>query len=818
MSGYSNVRYVGRARLSWLVFLFSAALAAPLQAAECLGSLTIRLQLTAARLGPLAVSPDCIDGLPDPLGLIYWTYSPIRGQVGNGGLTVTLGEGARAIGVFWPSPILYDQNGGQFGYETQPQAQDRARSAASGVRFGLRVDGRFYWLDDPALVHRTRYADTRSLRLHQEVVLPDVALEALIESFVLPDRDVLIQNVRITNHGMARRVELVHYENLTPTDLALPLATSSIGDTVLDYPIETVRISDRAIEHGAVHVPVAFALGGQPHPDRRMAGVDTSAVSDGASVTVNDRSLSVGFSPLPLPDAYAAATRGHWLPIAQVVGPANAAQAWDLDLAPNTSATVRVVNAAGPTASAALERMQSTLSEEVVAQRETVDRYWWQWTERAQRRPNFARMPVTQRPALEALFWRSLLVLGMNLDRTSGLLSAGAFRQPPYGHAWPRDTSITAYILGALGYREEARRALRGTAALQRPDGGFGGASYNNGTPWPLNEGLPLTYFGGQVDGTGLFVWAVLQHYLQWNDADFLRDLWPSIRKAGDFMRVWADPGNGGHLASNEEDRFLPGQTIAGDVAVIMGLEAAIEIAARLGETADPAWAERAREIRAALVPNYWREEPGYFAWLTNPLIGGEYQFEQDPSFDPILWDHTSLMWPGRVFAPPSDHAGKTARHMDFFWSRMWDGPPGERLVTEPYNTGLGWFATSLSELEDQGLLRNGRERARVVMTWLARHAAPETNLIGEVTTLDRDYPQSYGAPHSWAHAFAMQGMLAAWPESARPDDSGSGLIRLSGAGGGGRLEWIELALLTLILALRRWILLLKHWSEVQHG
>lgn len=759
---------IGRAQAAALsLCLFAADIPMHAAQAACTGSLVIRLQLGGVHAGPIGAGPDCVSGTPDALGLIYWTYSPIRGQVGNGGLTATLAHGARTIGLFWPSPILYDHTGGQLNYETQPNAPERARSPASGLRYGVRVEGRFVWLDDARLVQRTRYAGMRSLRLIQNTEIADLNLAVQVESFVDPASDVLVQILRVTDRsGTERQVELVHYENLTPTELALPFVTSSVSDTALEQPAETVRVDAQALEHGALGVPATFALGADPLPSRRMAGVDTTALSDGASVTVNGQTLRVGPVPLALPDAYTAATEGRWLPVTTVVGPANAAQVWDLSLAPHGTAEVRLVLAAAPSPESARRSLTQALSKTADAQRVAADAHWLSWTSRVRRTPDFAAMPEQSRERLEGLFWRSLLVLGMNLDRNTGLLSAGAFRQPPYGASWPRDTSVTADIIGRLGYINEARRALMGTAALQKPDGGFGGNNYNNGTPWPFNEGLPLTYFGGQVDGTGWFVWAVARHHEQTGDLDFLRTLWPNVRKAADFMTAWRDPANGGHLASNEEDRFLPGQTIAGDVAVTLGLRAAAEIATRLGDTADARWRQRADEIEASIVPNYWREDPGYFAWLTTPVLGGEYRFEQDPTFDPIMWDHSNLMWPGRLFAPPSEHAAKTARHMDFFWRRMWEGTPGDKLVTEPYNTGLGWFATSLADLQDQGLLADGRSRARIVMQWLAKNAAPETHVIGEVTTLDRDYPQSYGAPHSWAHAFAIQGMLAAWPDS----------------------------------------------------
>ncbi|SFF27267.1 Glucoamylase (glucan-1,4-alpha-glucosidase), GH15 family [Fontimonas thermophila] len=768
--------------------------------AACTGSLAIRLYAAGAHLGPFAAGEGCVAGIPDALGLIYWTYSPIRGQVGNGGLTVTLAEGARLIGVFWPSPILYDHNGGAFGYETQPQAPDRGRGAASGVRYGIRDGERFVWLDDARFVQRTRYAGARSLRLLQEVSIPELDAAVTIESFVDPRHDVLVQHLRITDtSGRARNLALVHYENLTPTDLALPLTTSTISDTVIDAPLEQVTVTANGIEHGALGVPVAFIWDAQPQPAQRMAGLDTSALSDGVAVTVNGLPLATGTLPANAPDAYTAATGNRWLPVTQVIGPANAAQQWPLALPAGGSAEVTVYAAAGSTAAAARDALRAVRGTALAELRATVDAHWWTFTERAARRPALAAEAPADAERLERLFWRGLLVLGMNLDRGTGLLSAGAFRQPPYGASWPRDTAVTAYILGELGYRQEAQRALLGTAALQRPDGGFGGASYNNGAPWPFNEGLPLTYFGGQVDGAGWFVWSAQQHYARTQDRAFLQAIWPSVRKAADFLAAWRDPGNGGHLASNEEDRFLPGQTIAGDVAVIMGLRAAGALATVLGETPAPGWAQRADDIEASLAPNYWRPDPGYFAWLTTPLLGGEYPLTADPSYDPIMWDHSNLIWPGRLFAPPHADAHKTAQHMDYFWSLMWEGEPGGRLLTEPYNTGLGWFATSLSGLEDQGLLADGRARARIILRWLAQHAAPETALIGEVTTLDRLYPQSYGAPHSWAHAFAIQGMLAAWPQTADAPRPGDG-----SPASGGALMPLTLGVLALLAGIAR--------------
>lgn len=739
-----------RLRRSAVAALAALVLATPLSAPVD----ALEAAAGACRAGP--VDPSSGEGVPQPTELIWWSHTPVRAQVGNGRLTATLDEDGRVIGLLWPNATIFDHTGGALGFQASPQWQDGGMSPAAGLRWGVRVDGRFSWLGDrgweSTISYRSDDSNVAVIRAYH--ARWDVAVD--IEVTVATDADVLAQRVVVRDlRGEPRDVQLVWYENLTPTERALPLATSSISDTLLEPEAEFARVDDATIVHSSAGVDAAFALGGKG-ADAAIVGVDTCGA--GRGVSVEGERVSVD-APVVV-DAYDASVSGRFTAFQQASGRVNGALAWNLSLSPGGSSALEAYLAAAPDVRGVRELFERAVRQGFSAIAAAADRHWRRWVARA-RVPDAADLPASDRDLILRLIRRGLIVLGMNIDPVTGAMSAGAFRQPPYGHSWPRDNAVSAVIMLRAGFRKLARRMLRFTASLQRPDGSFGGASYPTGYPWPLHEGLPLTYFGGQADGTGLFVWSVWDHFRHTRDRRFLEEMWPHIKAAADQMVAWRDP-NGSHLASNEEDRILPGETIAGDAAFATGLFAAARVARTLGIDAPEAWSQRASEIIDALVPNYWVRDPGYFAWLTNPVVGGPYVVSADPGYDEMMWDHNTVVWPGKLL--DEREPDKLRAHYDHVWREMWTGRPGRKLAIEPYNTGLAWLAMAYAELDARGILRDGKRRAATILTWVARHAAP-TGIIGEVTTLDRPYPQSYASPHSWAHAFFIQAAVTTWME-----------------------------------------------------
>jgi hypothetical protein len=165
------------------------------------------------------------------------------------------------------------------------------------------------------------------------------------------------------------------------------------------------------------------------------------------------------------------------------------------------------------------------------------------------------------------------------------------------GHADPWNHIEAAMGLSIGGRRAEAERAYRWLADLQQPDGAWLAAYF-------AEDSAPVTHV--ETNYVGYIATGVWHHYVIYRDMRWLRQMWPVVRKAIDFVCnlqsrhgeiYWAQDHNG-----VSRDALLTGCS-----SLYKSLECAALIAARLGHD-NRAWLA----ARGAL-GNALRERPERF-------------------------------------------------------------------------------------------------------------------------------------------------------------------------------------------------------------
>lgn len=143
------------------------------------------------------------------------------------------------------------------------------------------------------------------------------------------------------------------------------------------------------------------------------------------------------------------------------------------------------------------------------------------------------------------LHQRSCTVLKMGQCREEGRPFGQILASMPPGHwniAWVRDGAYSIAGLAAWGLLEEARAGLK---FMLDADAGhyrqysINGHEYGIGVPYRISV---CRYFGGgreesdgeppniEIDGFGLFLWALAEYWKASHDQEFLSHYWPTVR------------------------------------------------------------------------------------------------------------------------------------------------------------------------------------------------------------------------------------------------------------------------------------------------
>ncbi len=166
------------------------------------------------------------------------------------------------------------------------------------------------------------------------------------------------------------------------------------------------------------------------------------------------------------------------------------------------------------------------------------------------------------------------------------------------GHSDPWDHVEAAMGLSVGGEREAAARAYRWLVQTQLGDGswwaGYRGAEVDNGERRETNF---VAYFA-----TG--VW---HHYLITGDVEFLREMWPSVERAIDFV-LFLQTGHGDiHWAVDADDSAREDALVTGCSSIYKSLECAHNVAVTLDHPR-PEWLRARARLGEAL-----RDKPERF-------------------------------------------------------------------------------------------------------------------------------------------------------------------------------------------------------------
>ncbi len=260
--------------------------------------------------------------------------------------------------------------------------------------------------------------------------------------------------------------------------------------------------------------------------------------------------------------------------------------------------------------------MHTTLNSDPPSDLKATESYWTNYVKSA-------RQIITGKTEIDELYRRSLLVFAlMRNKRTGALLAAPEIdesftRCGRYAYCWGRDAAFITGALDKCGLSDEAEAFYRWAATVQDENGGWQQRYYTDGNLAPS--------WGLQIDEGGSVIWGILQHYKAAGKKEFLRDMWPAVKKGVEFLLGYMDAETGLPWLSFDlwEERL--GEHAYSSAAVCAGIEAGAEIADLLGEASvlSASWRESALKLRGAIMKNFWKPEWNRFVRSVRVKLNG---------------------------------------------------------------------------------------------------------------------------------------------------------------------------------------------------
>jgi hypothetical protein len=690
-------------------------------------------------------------------------YGPtaINAQSGNQSLTVAFDRRGTITVFRWPRPSYYNQ------VQYHTTGRDRPRFGAAeneGAFLGLRVrtadDTRTCWLRDWETDQRYDTEDSDAVRTtHRE---PALGLTATVRDVVASDEDVLVRDVTVARSADSpvQSATLLAFANF---DLAVSktawgplqdLERRIAGTRARYHPDASAVVFSKSGVDGSTDTrqEVAVAVGFDGPADEWQVGVDAGTTRTGSDSPVSDRR-----------DAYAAATCDPLPGNLLVEGVPTALLARELTFTDDeASETVRFA-AAGPvsearrTLAAARERDPDAVRAE--------KREWFEHVLRS------APLPNTDDETVRAVARRALLTLVTNYDPKSGAVVASIASQSPYAQDWPRDGAFVNHVLDLVGRSDWVRKRNRWYASLQEQSGlkVLGSAIVPAGT-WAMNyyaDGVEAGPIPWEIDQTAYAVWTLWDHYRVTGATDYLREVYPAIRRTADFLVNFRDPDTGLHRRAHEDDNLLPTRTVLGASAVWLALDSAVKAARALDEARDRARFESRRdELADAIETHLWNPEVGAYSRglglidriLEHPLVPDALRAL--PLIPGARGDPT-IYWPAGFGQFQSD---RMRRHLEHVWDAV------EPSFGEPEagdrTSGLYETKALVALAKAWGDDPERMTRVRDGIQWVAhQHATPDTHVLGEAWIReDGDVVSVVSQPHTLTGLLFYIASLEAFP------------------------------------------------------
>ena len=387
--------------------------------------------------------------------------------------------------------------------------------------------------------------------------------------------------------------------------------------------------------------------------------------------------------------------------------------------------------------------------------------------------------PTSEARGLVDLYARSLLVLEQLTDRQTGATIAAPEFDPDfeqsggYGFVWPRDLAYVVLSFLAAGRVDLVPPALRWLAREQAPEGLWLQRYWTDGSLAP-SWGLH------QVDETGVVVFAYEAAWRALGDPALDRELWPSARAAGDFLRSFVDPETGLPLPSVDLWEQSDGQHSYTAAATYGGLAACAAMAERHEPVLADGYLAAANRMRGAIEEHLWSDRHGRYLrtrWVARTDEHGE---EPPAIFDRRLRYPTravrsadredarvdssllGLAWPFRAVDPGSPRMLSTIAAVERELALADGGVL--RHEEDDYAGGNPWLISTLWLGLAKRLLGDEAGLQRALEYALARET--ELGLLSEQVTRTGD--PAWVVPLGWSHAMLV---LAARPELASVRD-----------------------------------------------
>ncbi|MHB8328169.1 MAG: hypothetical protein ACYDD6_00835 [Acidimicrobiales bacterium] len=203
---------------------------------------------------------------------------------------------------------------------------------------------------------------------------------------------------------------------------------------------------------------------------------------------------------------------------------------------------------------------------------------------------------------------------------------------------------------------------------------------YGDGKP-----GGPIPY---EIDETGFGAYTLWDHarYLSADaSGPYLREVYPAIARAANWLSSCVDQTNGLQCPANEDDSFTPLQTLHGAGPTLLGLRSAIAAASALGDMSPEVmlWRQRITALTGAIdnlfdpVHNAYEEQAGATSAVPVSYTDGGWLLwpvQLHPFSDPRMQGEAAAVWSamlGSFSGSSGGYEGKALLGVCAAWSPL---------------------------------------------------------------------------------------------------------------------------------------------------
>lgn len=605
--------------------------------------------------------------------------APEQGVIGNSQMLATIGKNGELRHLFWPT-IDYPQH---------------ILGSLPGIFYSTKNANKFGWLTDFPWKSEQKYVENTNILL-TTFKNSEAELNVFSTDFVLPDENVLVRHFLFRNMSVNDVFLRFFYYN----DLAL-------SETDIDDAAYYVQKQDALIHYKRNFY---FLYGGT----RQSIGHQCGVHGEGSDA---------------FNDVYDSELSGGSLVLYDGIRAVNSCLSWDIgSLQSSQEKNLTVLIAMGSNEEKVLDLLAKNRHVQNDELLNRTEEYWKTWIN------NFKHNFKDE--TLNRLVKRSLLVLKLLSDKNHGGIIAAPCMSPEYRFCWPRDATYVAYAFDRCGFHQESEKFYKWCKRAQEPEGGL----YQR---YFIEAKIRGPTWSSQIDEIATVIWGIGKHFNLTKDQEFLKTLWPMIKKAANFISSIIDPKTS--LITSVglwEERF--GSHTYSNAAVYNALKTSSVLAKVLDEnTYSEKWDISAEKIRKSLLTLSWDSLKGYFIKTVKP---------RDEALDISV---VGLSFPFEVLLAQDNMMQKTALKLEEIFNYEVGGIG--RYSGDLYYGGNPWILSTLwlgLYYEKLGNI-NALEK---IVDWTINHAT-ELDLLSE--QVNKSNGSSISAvPLAWSHAFFILAAL----------------------------------------------------------